>query len=206
MRPEVMSQMSRSAQAFHDVVWPRVKSLCDGGALIAVEGSSTDRMRKHLDTLAGVDAWQVVEGHGMRGVASRVQWVGSGGPFNTFTIRCKTKWGNETEIHKLKRAIIDGGREWLAPSLTIQAYLTKDGKFLSAGCVATSDLIRWAVDEIRAKRATYRWNGADGNKFMACGWRDLTSAGVAVQVVEARNLLRVINGGSECDGEAAIPF
>lgn len=54
------------------VVWPVVRERIGGGELFTVEGHVGDLMRKHLDTLAGIDGWQVMNDHGMRGLASRI--------------------------------------------------------------------------------------------------------------------------------------
>jgi hypothetical protein len=118
MRAEVAAALTRSAAAFHDVVWPAISLDLGGGALVPVESVTSAGFAKQLDVLAGVDAWQVVDESGMRPLASRVQagW----GRINTFTIRWSLPSGARTEIDKRIDAIRDG---YLYPAVTVQAYL-----------------------------------------------------------------------------------
>src|SRR5690606_6164676 len=85
VRAEVARDLSRSAAAFRDIVWPEIKQWCRGGEIIPVESVTESGFASALDQLAGIDAWQAVEDIGMRGIASRVQWVAK--PYRSFTIR-----------------------------------------------------------------------------------------------------------------------
>lgn len=131
-----------------NVVWPRIEKSCQYGELVPVELGGGQR--DMLDTLAGIDAWQVDYGQQrMRGIASRVQWrkpqIRKPFPYNTFTIRKARASGVATEIDKRLMALARPVEEqWLLPALTIQAYL--DGNdFISCGIVYTRDLYGYIV-------------------------------------------------------------
>lgn len=118
MRADVAAALSKSAEAFHDTVWPVIADGLGGGELVPVESVTSTAFAQDLDVLAGVDAWQVRRPDGMRPIASRVQagW----GKWETFTIRWSLLSGGRTEIDKRLDAIRLG---FLFPSLTVQAYL-----------------------------------------------------------------------------------
>ena len=88
--------LNDSAFEFHRVVWPAIRDLCGGGELIPVESVTETGFARQLDVAAGIDAWQLHTSEGLRGLASRVQWV-SGSAWNTFTIRRQRDSGTATE-------------------------------------------------------------------------------------------------------------
>src|SRR3989304_1287929 len=73
MRPDVADALKASSRAFVEVVWPVVGPGIGGGELVPVETVTASGFAKDLDTLAGVDMWQVVRPEGMRPIASRMQ-------------------------------------------------------------------------------------------------------------------------------------
>lgn len=158
----IQQSIATSSRLFRDVVWPEVRHMCGGGTIIPVETVSDSGFAKSLDTIAGVDAWQVLPvpdcEQALRGIAVRVQpYIG----FETFTVRRTTRSGAPTEIDKRSVAATTD-RGFLTPHLTIHAYISKiEGEeVLSvAGVAKTSDVIAAVSDE------QVRENGQDGNTF-----------------------------------------
>lgn len=187
MQSEVARDLSWSAAVFVRAVWPVVRACCGGGDLIPVESVTEGGVAHSLDVLAGIDAWQVHGGMGMRGIASRVQ---KGQAWNTFTIRYRRASGAETEYVKRLRAMNQEGRGWLYPHLTVQAYVAEDGAtLLSAAVVQTTDLFRAAEQAVTAglpeardlacRDATIYLNRAyDGNEFIVVPWMALKKMGL----------------------------
>jgi hypothetical protein len=125
-----------------DLVEPELVA-ATGEHFVAVEGVSVDEMARLLDTLAGIDFWNVRFGVGIRGLATRIQW---GRSWRTFTIRNQRISGARTEYEKRKQAIEKG---WLYPELTLQAYVD-NGKLLSYALAKTTDIIKM-IDMGKAK-------------------------------------------------------
>ncbi|HVY79875.1 MAG TPA: hypothetical protein VG994_02745 [Steroidobacteraceae bacterium] len=140
----------KSAKAFADIVWPEIRDLCGGGSVRYVENSAHETDR-NLDMLAGIDAYQILDGKGVRGIASRVQK--SERSWDTFTIRYERQSaaGFDTEYKKRLAAIRSRG-ELLTPYLAVQAYVSLDWSALHAlAVVRVADLFEFAEDE----RLTY---------------------------------------------------
>ncbi len=188
MNPDVQRNLSDSAGDFLRVVWPRVSRFCGGGALTPTEAVTSTWMNRQLDTLGGIDAWQLLDDrHTMRGIASRVQWIKPGDPvWESFTIRATTRNGGPTEWQKRCAAISDNTRGWLIPHLTIQAYISTPrgaGSLLSAAVIRTTDLYEYAMplwDRARSKP-----NPADGNRFKIFFWRDIERAGCRIRIARS---------------------
>lgn len=179
MRHEVARDLSRSAAAFVDVVWPAVARFMGGGDLIPVEGVTTDEMSKRLDMLAGIDGWHVVNEYGMRGVASRVQWDT---PYASFTIRKRRTSGGTTEWVKRRLALIEPERGWLAPQIIVQAYVDSQSmRLLYAAVCRAADLYKFAIDDYRNTVWESRRNGDDGNEFAVFWVPWLLERGVTVR-------------------------
>ncbi len=167
--------ISRSAEAFRTQVWPHLSDQLGGGELVPVETVTESGFARLLDTLAMTDAWQLVNDQGLRGLATRVQWLEPDAPlWCSWTIRCKTRWGGDTEIHKLMR---DG--EWQRPHYIVQAYIV-DGECAAAGAIRTNDLIRILRSD--AYVPEIRTNGADGNLFHVIWWHKAIASGLDVTV------------------------
>ena len=167
--------------AFVSTVWPEVASAIRGGQFLPVECSTDDELRMHLDQLAGIDAWQLLSGEGMRGIASRVQ----AGTWDTFTIRYNRDSGALTEWTKRCRALDEPQAGWLLPALTIQAYVN-GGTFYSAAVMRTADLFAYARKHLENGRAWIESNRrdvvGDSNTFVVVPWSNLREDGVKVIV------------------------
>ena len=174
MRTAVKQDLSRSAAAFNDTVWPMIRAWFGGGRIESVEDVTATGMAKDLDVLAGIDAWHV--NGSVRGIASRIQWGEQSRvfPYNTFTVRMQRESGVETEYSKRLRAI-DSSGGWLYPHITVQAYIDNHRNLLSVAACKTSDLIcyiRDNIDTITMRRVVDRGNGS-GASFAVVGFREL---------------------------------
>ncbi len=143
--------LTDSSADFLRVVWPIIRPWMGGGSILPVEGNVDAHLAQALDRHAGIDAWHIVPGKGVRGVASRVQWIEpQRTPWNTFTLRYARESGTETEFSKRKKslAILEDG--WVFPSVTVQAYVDYprgQGNLRSVAVMNTPDLLQ-AFDDI----------------------------------------------------------
>lgn len=168
-----------SQQAFIQLVWPCVKYFLGNGLLKSVELYTEKGFARELDTLAGVDAWQVMNEEGIRALAQRTQKIKAGyEPFNTFTIREKRLTGAKTEFEKLTRAIIvEPQRGFLHPAITCQAYVDEDlTQCLSACLVRTKDLISFAHSHYDSLPRNYH-----DNDFLIVPWGRLKEEKVPIR-------------------------
>lgn len=156
------------------------------GQLVPVESVSARGFTKELDTLAGIDAWQVQSEKGIRGIASRVQWAPfktrDGRPYDSFTIRKARESGVMTEFAKRVDALDRRQREgWISPAITVQAYVSEKGygRLLCVGVARTHDLIR-AVQNGWHTENVVRQNGSAD--FYVLWWERLRREGVQVRV------------------------
>ena len=190
MRADVSRDLSKSARCFLDVVWPEIAGCMGRGTLEPVEGVTTDDLRRQLDTLAGIDAWQFCpERGGMRGLATRVQCY----DFDTFTIRYGRDSGAETEYAKRLRAIKQRDAGWLLPPLTIQAYVDADYRSLRAAAIVhTSDLYLYVEKHLSGHQQNHdrshvyvrrtHEQGVSGATFIVVPWASLLCDGVPLKV------------------------
>jgi len=181
MRDEVKRDLTASAAAFVDKVWPAIRYRLQAGRLVPVEAAAAEDLAKDFDILAGIDAWQMVDEIGaMRGIASRVQW---GENWRTFTVRRERPRRTRTEFEKRCYALDHPGEGWLLPALTVHAYLTPPkpgGQLIEAAIVRTTDLYAYA----RAHPCTKpRRNPEDGVLFDWWRWSDLLAAGIQVGTI-----------------------
>lgn len=122
MNIHIKRALSQSAEDFRSIVWPSIAPHIGGGELQPVESVTAEGFTKILDTLSGIDAWQVIDGQGVRGIASRVQR--NNDDWGTFTIRLKTQRGSaETEFAKIERLTKRCKLGFLHAGLVVQAYL-----------------------------------------------------------------------------------
>lgn len=187
MLPKVEIDLTWSQQAFIDLVWPCIKDLLGGGQLKSVELYTEKGFAKELDTLAGVDAWQIVNEYGIRPLAQRTQKIKDGyRPYNTFSIREKRQSGAITELEKLTRAIItESNRGFLHPAITCQAYVDYGlTRVLSAGLVKTRDLIYFVYFYPHLCE-----HKAHDNPFLYISWQTLQKYNVQVQIYEEQGSL-----------------
>lgn len=172
------TDLSDSAFEFDRVVWPRIKSFCGGGDMMPVESVTADGVIRQLDVLAGIDVLQIHGEHGIRGIASRVQWNDSrpGFPYRTFTIRKTRSSGASTEYKKRAKALNDAGG-WFCPHLTCQAYCTlpkREGELVAVAVAET----RHVIDAISSgDRQVNETSNAD---FWVVSWDDMRRLGFKV--------------------------
>ena len=197
MRTDVRRDLSRSSKVFVEIVWPAIEPLIGPGSrYVPVEGVSTHGVAHELDTVAGVDGFQIIDKtSAMRGLATRVQWVRPGAsPYNTFSIRLSRPSSAKTE--KEKRLLQVTGKDFglVYPNLTVQAYL-RDGtdELLSVGIAMTDDLYdcvsKHPSNIIRAA-------GNGGERFEAYHFDYLTSKGYVIRQWH-KPTPRLLIGGKE---------
>ncbi len=133
------------------------------GKIHSAESSDVEIVRL-LDVVSGIDYIAENE-HGLRGIATRVQWCDN--PYNTFTIRSERHTGNGTELEKRLYQIENG---YLYPSLTLQAYFDnrKENNLLSIGVIKTKDLYRIYQESPLLFRTNY-----SDNQFKFIHWDNL---------------------------------
>lgn len=173
--------MDKSIRDFIDTVAPILEEWSDCEN-VSVEKVTDERMAEKLDTIGGVDSWNIRQDDMIRGVASRVQWISkkdwTDTPPDTFTIRKSLPSGRKTEFQKRLEAIRNGG---LYPHWTTQAYLDEPGgELLSVGRVRTEDLIRYIDDgeegdEYHVKRRR------ENPDFYIVNWWRLQEDGIGVR-------------------------
>lgn len=172
--------LEQSARDFQGVVWPTLREIIGGGELRSCETSGGD-VGSDFDREAGIDWYQVVRERPLRGIASRVQWkirpghpkpAWFGPPWNTFSIREKTAFGNHwTELAKRLDALDGGG---LMPSLVVQAYLEQfGGAIQSIGVVNARSLYEYVRDCHVAGREFDLRENTDGSRFIAVPFKEI---------------------------------
>ncbi len=191
---DIQTKINESSRDFINIGWPAIAHRVGGGEIMPSEGVATDEFVKQLDTLGGVDAWQVLSNKmGIRGIASRVQWCYPDHPgwsergvfpWNTFTIRWSLRNGGATEIDKRLYAIDHPKLGLILPALTIQTYIWErggSGRLASVAAVRTRDLF------ITARDYSHEWHESlapGGNKFRAVKWSALQKRYAIDVVVE----------------------
>lgn len=160
-----VDDLKDSSYDFLRLVWPAIKDFCGGGETMPVETVSNNDFAKYLDQFSGIDFWQIVNDHGIRGIASRIQWGNVN--WRTFTIRFRRFSGSATEYQKRIEAVNTG--EWLYPYLTCQAYITERRKGYMLGCaVAKTRDIFLAIQE-----GKYRKRKTLNAEFLIVGWDNI---------------------------------
>lgn len=195
MRADVQRDMSKGTKAFVEIVWPKIAPILgDGNAYMPVEGGASDELAHYLDTIAGIDGFQIREDRlFIRGIATRVQWIRNPfPPFNTFTVRARRPSGNPTEREKRLCAIQFRDHGPLFPDLTIQAYLREEtDELLSAGIVKTVDLYACVQ---KHPSGVFKRAGNGGEEFEVYAFDYLQSRGYPVKTWEAKSGQLTING------------
>lgn len=182
------NDMNWTSGLFRQAVWPKISELCGGGEIIAME-VNVDQLANSFDVYTGIDAWQVVPGGNMRGLASRIQRVNDNvRPYDSFTVRARRFNGAKTEYAKRKEAI-ESDRGYLYPYLTIQAYVREcDNELLSAAVCRTADLWQYIGDGHSQENQTT--NAA----FYTCFWRDMVKAGIVIKTYQNHDLQLTLYG------------
>ena len=115
------TSLKKSSNAFEKFFKEPLLEIFHGDTRV-VEGVMTDEMSQILDRMAGIDLWFFNENYGVRGIASRVQFISPNvKPYRTFTVRKNRDSGTKTEYEKRKYAIEN---EWLYPVFTFQGYIS----------------------------------------------------------------------------------
>jgi len=150
VRADVERDMKRSQSSFLRSVWPVIGPMIGGGRVVSMEASQDSELRSLFDTAGGVDAWQIIEGGAIYGVASRVQ--PSGIDFGTFTVRLGRVTASRTEWQKLYEAVTAGdGRVY--PRWFLQAYMDKQStSVISVAAIHTDELITFIKENCHPLR------------------------------------------------------
>lgn len=143
MYEDVLHDMTDSASDFLRVVWPELSQVIGGGTLLPMETMTDSVIAREFDILAGIDAWQIHSTHGIRGLATRVQWIDTTRyrPYNSFSVRYARDSDTRTEYAKQTASL--GRPGWVSPGLTVQAFVAKPvghGDLLSCAAVKTERL------------------------------------------------------------------
>jgi hypothetical protein len=181
MRPDVARDMAKSSRAFVQYVWPAVSAWCGIGRLEMVESSTARGLVRDFDTLAGIDAWQLLDHRGfMRGIASRVQEGDRN--WRTFTVRSRRHNGARTEFEKRLEALRDRRSGAIYPALTIHGYVRdfESGPLLGAAVVRTIDLYEYLDMQVEA--ATARTRSTTNADFYYESWDRLAEFGVQLRI------------------------
>lgn len=173
MRLDVSRDLSDSAHDFLRVVWPAISPWCRGGELKPVEAIAPAQFERQLDTLAGIDAWQIIDDAGIRGICSRVQWMpkkadGTYDFYKTFTVRKRRTNGVSTEWEKRTLALANKEAGFIRPALIVHAYVQmprRMGELIYVCMCRADDLFSLAKDEMEGAAWYPQRNGQDGNEF-----------------------------------------
>jgi len=185
MRPDVKKDLSDSAYDFKRLSWPIVRNWLGGGELISVETVTDSKFTYQLDILAGIDAWQILQKKGIRGIASRVQWVTKNKwdkkPWKSFTQRASRTSGAKTELYKRLNAI-KTKEGWLYPEYVVHSYSTqrRTGDLLYICMVRIIGLYSYIDYRIRNNSLELLTNPVDGNLFTPIWVEDLQNFGIRV--------------------------
>ncbi len=130
---------------------------------------------RELDRRAGIDMWLICRDGHLRGLASRVQWTDD--PYNTFTVRIRSRLDRPTEYHKRKAEIAAAGA--ITPYYFCQAYVSADRtRLITAAIARTADVI--AAVDFELGRLMPR--NPDGTQGYAITWKRLQAAGAALRL------------------------
>lgn len=175
--------MSVARQDFKNHIAPLFHSMWSGCEIYSNE-KHPDPLRRLLDDYAGKDYVIFHKEWGMSfSLASRIQRTGFS--YGTFTVRNKRDSGSVTEYEKRRKAIVAGAEY---PTLTLQAYLTKDGaSLLKLAIMRTVDLF----DYLRRNESKLekKHTGADQSgqaEFVIAKWSELDRK-YAVSVFEPKD-------------------
>lgn len=152
-KPEWLNRLNESSKSFFEDVWPAIcnDEFIGGGTLTPVEGVTDADFARQLDIAGGIDAWQLVNSGGIRGIASRVQGASS---YRTFTIRYQTAQGNKSEYHKRLLALREPDEGFVFPHFTVQAYICKEYEFQDIACIKT----RYLINEVESLKRQGKLN------------------------------------------------
>ncbi|AGM12001.1 hypothetical protein DNAM5_144 [Haloarcula californiae tailed virus 1] len=135
----IEDKIQQSERDFREEVLPEIRDwFPDEGEIIAVEGNATDRMRKMLDMHAGVDAFVVRPGIGVRGIANRVRY---GNRYRrTFTISAPDENANHPSAFEKRVTAVQS--DYVMPYWMVTAFFDeRGGELLRVGMCKVKDLI-----------------------------------------------------------------
>lgn len=171
---------------------PTIKKMLGGGEIAQVE-EIENAVCNMLDLKAGIDYFQVYgESEELKGViwgiSSRFQ---VGKSWETFTIRLERESGVMTEYEKRKIAIERNGEY---PYLTIQGYVTDDGKeeLTSLAIARTKDIFECIDSGYRTLQHT-RHDKCGQSSFYVVKWEDMVRLGYPI-VIYSNGAIRVYKG------------
>lgn len=172
MSGQIEIRIGQSSRDFLNIVWPQLGKRF--GEIIPVESVTANTFAKELDARSGIDNWLIGRDGHMRGLASRVQWHDRG--YGTFTIRVRTRYGNETEYHKRKREIATDGA--ITPFYVCQAYVSTDRtRLVSAAIGRMRDVIEAIDDDIGGLLP----RNPDGSQGWKVPWAELRRRGAPIE-------------------------
>jgi hypothetical protein len=165
---------ARSANDFETVVLPQIRKWLPDCRYYSFESlkDTADPVSREIFTIfddkCGCDGMLYNAPHECaKLVGVRVQRKGM--DYSTFTIRYERWAGTKTEFQKRRESI---ERDELFPHITIQAYLTLDGKLMSVGMCSTRDLFSYINNGGSYHFQTVHEFG--GAVFMVVKWVDLS--------------------------------
>lgn len=161
-----------------------------GGEIVSIEDEKAKSDILSRFDHHGIDAFQILEPAGMRGIASRVTY-GEHDP--SFTVRYAYFDGKKDvfncEYQKKLRALGDLPGHWFFPHYTVQARCTakRDGELQWAAYVETKDLISFiAANEGNRRLVQKKFNAKGGSKFFVVDAATLFKEGIRVNMLARR--------------------
>jgi len=159
MDDKLTRDLDKSAKAFIEIGWPRLKPII-GGKIIQIE-TLDGALATKLDMNAGVDAWHENDNGDMTSCAVRMQEM----DFHTFTVRYKRMGGSETEWPK-RRKWLAGGQRTLGPTWTIQGYYQAK-QLLRIGLIDTATLFNYMAPFEEDAVKFRMWEDGEGDTVSA---------------------------------------
>jgi len=154
--------IKESSKDFINIAWPELKSWFGNGQIIPVETVTDSNFCKLLDMNSGIDAWQLINGKGIRGIASRVQWGNT--YWQSWTIRFKKQSGYRTEYHRL----LENDDTILKASYYVQSYIKNKGGLLLGTAAIKTDALIYLLKTIDPN---HRTNPEDKTDFKPIFWK-----------------------------------
>lgn len=172
------NDLAKSIGNFERYILPVLPKLVRG-KYIRVEGT-LEEIAEMLDKRVGIDA-MIDQGDLVYGLGSRIQI--DSGVWNTFTIRMERESGNQTELEKLRKAILNDS---MRPHLTLHAYI-ENGKLQSVAVARTRDIIEYIDTHDCPVRRSWDADTQKWAQFAFVYWRDMIEAGYRVVALDYRS-------------------
>lgn len=176
---------AKIASYYNHVLAPYMQSMFSSPCKIYITEDSEDETLKRLDQLAGIDAFQEVEGQ-MRGVALRIQY---GNNWGTFTIRYARASGQTTEFYKRIKAL-QGNDGYLSPYFTSQIYIDKESMQILGGAICkTVNLYDYVLQNLEYLRERQCRVCPEGNKFLWVRFAQIKNSGYPIRFIPEQELI-----------------